>query len=132
LKNTAAPDGLTWAGYGDDLEANLRDLHTRVHRGAYRALASRRRYIPKADGRQRPLGIGTHQANCTQPQPTFGFYRSNSSIPSVARPALRRSEGPDGIWNRDLEPPPRGLGLVRNAAGLDRLGTAWFPASFRR
>src|ERR1700704_5744461 len=42
--------------YAEELEANLRDLHARVHRGAYRALASRRQYIPKADGRQRPLG----------------------------------------------------------------------------
>jgi group II intron reverse transcriptase/maturase len=43
--------------YGQDLEANLRDLHARVHRGAYRARPSRRTYIPKPDGRQRPLGI---------------------------------------------------------------------------
>ena len=59
LKPKAAPgvDGVTWAGYGSDLEANLRDLHARVHRGAYRARPSRRVYIPKADGRQRPLGV---------------------------------------------------------------------------
>ncbi len=43
--------------YGQDLEENLRDLHARVHRGAYRARPSRRVYIPKADGRQRPLGV---------------------------------------------------------------------------
>jgi RNA-directed DNA polymerase len=47
------------------LEANLQNLHARVHAGAYRALASRRRYIPKADGRRRPLGIATHPSNCT-------------------------------------------------------------------
>ena len=45
--------------YGQDLEANLRDLHRRVHSGAYRASPSRRVYIPKADGRQRPLGVAT-------------------------------------------------------------------------
>ncbi len=50
-------DGVTWQAYGQDLEANLQDLHARVHRGAYRARPSRRVYIPKADGRQRPLGI---------------------------------------------------------------------------
>ena len=50
---------------GGDLEANLQDLHARVHRGGYRALASRRRYIPKADGRRRPLGIPTRRAYCT-------------------------------------------------------------------
>jgi len=50
-------DGVTWHDYGLDLEANLRDLHARVHRGAYRAKPSRRAYIPKTDGRLRPLGI---------------------------------------------------------------------------
>src|SRR3954453_18823076 len=59
LKRNAAPgvDGLTWQDYEADLDRNLTDLHDRVHRGAYRALPSRRRYIPKADGRQRPLAI---------------------------------------------------------------------------
>jgi group II intron reverse transcriptase/maturase len=52
-------DGETWGSYGQDLEANLRDLHERVHSGAYRAKPSRRAYIPKADGRQRPLGIAS-------------------------------------------------------------------------
>ena len=55
----AAPgvDGVTWQDYGQDLEANLRDLHARVHRGAYRARPSRRVFIPKPDGRLRPLGV---------------------------------------------------------------------------
>ena len=59
LKPKAAPgvDGVTWADYGLDLEDNLRDLHARVHRGAYRARPSRRVYIPKPDGRLRPLGV---------------------------------------------------------------------------
>jgi len=59
LKRDAAPgaDGVTWKDYEADLENNLRDLHARVHRGAYRAQPSRRTYIPKADGQQRPLGI---------------------------------------------------------------------------
>src|SRR4051812_44479046 len=59
LAPRAAPgvDGVTWEGYGVDLEANLRDLHARVHRGAYRARPSRRVYIPKPDGRLRPLGV---------------------------------------------------------------------------
>ena len=50
-------DGLTWPTYEADLERNLTDLHERVHRGAYRALPSRRVYIPKPDGRQRPLAV---------------------------------------------------------------------------
>jgi len=55
----AGADGVTWGAYGQDLEANLQDLHDRVHRGAYRAKPSRRVYIPKADGRLRPLGIAS-------------------------------------------------------------------------
>src|SRR5712675_1421924 len=50
-------DGLTWQAYATDLEQNLTDLHARVQRGAYRAQPSRRTYIPKADGRQRPLAV---------------------------------------------------------------------------
>ena len=59
LKPGAAPgvDGQTWRDYGEDLEARLEDLHGRVHRGSYRARPSRRVYIAKADGRQRPLGL---------------------------------------------------------------------------
>jgi len=59
IRPGAAPgvDGVTWRGYGQDLEENLRDLHARVHGGAYRARPSRRAYIPKPDGRQRPLGV---------------------------------------------------------------------------
>jgi RNA-directed DNA polymerase len=59
LKPKAAPgvDGVTWEDYGVDLEENLRDLHARVHRGAYRAKPSRRVFIPKPDGRLRPLGV---------------------------------------------------------------------------
>ena len=59
LKPTAAAgvDGETWAAYGTHLEANLRDLSSRLKRGAYRAKAVRRTYIPKADGGQRPIGI---------------------------------------------------------------------------
>jgi RNA-directed DNA polymerase len=59
LRPRAAPgvDGVTWEAYGRGLEDNLRDLHARVHRGAYRAKPSRRSYVAKVDGRQRPLGI---------------------------------------------------------------------------
>ena len=59
LSPKASPgvDGVMWEDYGQDLMANLRDLHDRVHSGRYRARPSRRAYIPKADGRLRPLGI---------------------------------------------------------------------------
>jgi group II intron reverse transcriptase/maturase len=68
LKRKAAPgvDGLTWCDYGVDLEGNLARLHDRVHWGAYRALPSRRRYIPKSDGRQRPLAIAALEDKIVQ------------------------------------------------------------------
>jgi retron-type reverse transcriptase len=68
LKRKAAPgvDGLTWQGYKENLESNLRDLHERLHRGAYRALPSRRTYIPKPDGSQRPLGIAALEDRIVQ------------------------------------------------------------------
>jgi len=59
LKKSAAPgvDGETWQHYGENLEANLQDLSHRLQRGAYRAKPVRRRFIPKSDGRMRPLGV---------------------------------------------------------------------------
>jgi retron-type reverse transcriptase len=68
LKRDAAPgvDGVTWRAYEADLEGNLTDLHSRVHRGAYRALPSRRTYIPKADGRQRPLAVAALEDKIVQ------------------------------------------------------------------
>jgi RNA-directed DNA polymerase len=64
----AAPgtDGVTWRAYRQDLEANLADLHQRVHRGSFRATPSRRVYIPKADGRLRPLGIAALEDKIVQ------------------------------------------------------------------
>jgi RNA-directed DNA polymerase len=68
LKRNAVPgvDGVTWQDYAQDLEANLVDLHARIHRGAYRALPSRRKYIAKPDGRQRPLGIAALEDKIAQ------------------------------------------------------------------
>ncbi len=68
LKRNAAPgvDGLTWTDYEAELEPRLADLHGRVHRGAYRPQPSRRTYIPKADGRQRPLAIAALEDKIVQ------------------------------------------------------------------
>ena len=68
LKREAAPgvDGLTWEQYEVDLEDRLRDLHRRIHEGTYRAQPSRRVFIPKADGRQRPLGIAALEDKIVQ------------------------------------------------------------------
>jgi RNA-directed DNA polymerase len=68
LKREAAAgaDGVSWDEYGGDLEARLADLHARIHRGAYRAQPSRRVYIAKPDGRQRPLGIAALEDKIVQ------------------------------------------------------------------
>src|SRR5215467_1778358 len=68
LKRQASPgiDGVTWQEYETGLEDRLIDLHGRVHRGAYRAQPSRRVFIPKADGRQRPLGIAALEDKIVQ------------------------------------------------------------------
>src|ERR1700692_1038692 len=68
LKRKAAPgvDGVTWQEYEDGLEDRLTDLHGRVHRGAYRAKPSRRVYIEKADGGQRPLGVAAMEDKLVQ------------------------------------------------------------------
>ncbi len=68
LKADAAPgvDELTWRDYEQNLERNLEDLHARVQRGAYRALPSRRVYIPKPDGRQRPLAVAALEDKIVQ------------------------------------------------------------------
>jgi retron-type reverse transcriptase len=68
LNHHAAPgvDGQTWAAYGEQLEANLRDLSARLKRGAYHAPPVERVYIPKADGRQRPIGKPTLEDKIVQ------------------------------------------------------------------
>ncbi|MGF9765058.1 reverse transcriptase domain-containing protein, partial [Microvirga sp. 0TCS3.31] len=68
LKREAAPgvDGMTWRTYEADLDRRIADLHDRVQRGAYRPLPSRRRYIPKPDGRQRPLAVAALEDKLVQ------------------------------------------------------------------
>ncbi len=68
LKKNAAPgvDGVTWNEYRRGLDRRIADLHGRIHRGAYRAQPSKRQYIPKPDGRQRPLGIAALEDKIVQ------------------------------------------------------------------
>ena len=68
LKRDAAPgaDGVTWKQYGEQLEDNLQALHADLHKGTYRAKSSRRVFIPKPDGRQRPLGIAALEDKIVQ------------------------------------------------------------------
>jgi RNA-directed DNA polymerase len=65
-KAAAGIDGVTWCDYERDLEVRLSELHDRLHRGAYRALPSRRQYIAKPDGSQRPLGIAALEDKIVQ------------------------------------------------------------------
>lgn len=68
LKRQAAPgiDGVTWDDYAVGLEGRIADLHNRIHRGTYRAQPSKRTWIPKPDGRQRPLGIAALEDKVVQ------------------------------------------------------------------
>jgi retron-type reverse transcriptase len=68
LKRDAAVgvDGVTWQEYEGNLEENIRDLKDRIHRGAYRAQPSLRVWIPKPDGRQRPVGIASLEDKIVQ------------------------------------------------------------------
>jgi RNA-directed DNA polymerase len=87
VREDAAPgvDGLTWKEYEQNLEGRLADLHARIHRGTYRALPARRVFIPKPDGRQRPLAIAALEdkivqravvevLNAIYEDRAFGFY----------------------------------------------------------
>jgi hypothetical protein len=74
-KASPGVDEVTWDAYGEGLRANLEDLLTRVHSGAYRAKPSRRVYIPKADGRQRPLGIAALEDKIGSSGMNVGYHR---------------------------------------------------------
>jgi group II intron reverse transcriptase/maturase len=68
LKKSASPgiDGVTWAQYAEDFETRINNLHSRIHRGTYRAQPSKRAWIPKLDGKQRPLGIAALEDKLVQ------------------------------------------------------------------
>lgn len=86
LMRSAAPgvDDLTWDRYAEDLEANLVDLHARVHAGMYRALPSRCRYVSKADGGQRPLSIAALEDKIVQ---------ADAGLPETFRQATEERRG---------------------------------------
>ena len=126
LKRKAAPgvDGMTWKEYETGLEDRLKDLHGRVHRGAYRAQPSKRGCIPKANGKLRPLGIAALedkivQQRCghgpqsdirgrlsgillrvpTGTQPTSGAGRAVCGIPAEES-ELGARHGPEGLFRQ--------------------------------
>jgi len=99
LKKTAAGvDGVTWSEYGQNLEARLTDLQDRIHRGSYQPLPVRRAYIPKADGRERPVGDpGARSVRWSSPGHEPRAVGPNSGIATGStrrgrcRPRLARS-----------------------------------------
>jgi len=118
IRPKAAPgvDGVTWAAYGQELEANLAGLHERLHSGRYRAKPSRRVYIPKADGRQRPPGIATLEDKIAQRAVagvlnaiyetdflgfSYGFRAQSASCAGCAVGRDRAEEGELGGKRRD-------------------------------
>jgi len=98
----AGIDGQTWAAYGEDLEARLADLHGRIHRGAYRPKPAKRAWIPKADGRQRPLGLPTVEDKIVQAavkQVLEAVYEADFvSFSHGFRPGRRQHDALDAVW----------------------------------
>jgi hypothetical protein len=133
LRPKAAPgvDGVTWRAYGQDLERNLRDLHERVQRGSYRAKPVRRAYIPKRDGRSRPLGVAALEDKILQRavvEVLNGIYEADFLGFSYGfRPGRRPHDALDalaaGILNRRVNWVLDGVNVKRNEeAGCRRLG----------
>lgn len=104
LKRDAAPgvDAVTWRMYGKDLEARLADLHERLHSGRYRARPSKRIYIPKADGRERPIGIAALEDKIVQQavcQVLHAIYEEDFANFSYGfRPGRSQHKALDAIW----------------------------------
>ncbi len=98
LKADAAPgvDELTWRDYEQNLERNLEDLHARVQRGAYRALPSRRVYIPKPDGRQRPLAVAALEDKIVQ-RATAAVLNAIYGAPEELAESNRWKSGPGKV-----------------------------------
>jgi RNA-directed DNA polymerase len=104
LKREAAPgiDGLTWREYETDLDARVESLHDRVHRGTYRAQPSKRAYIPKADGHERPLGIAALEDKIVQRALVMVLSRVYEAdflgFSYGFRPGRSQHEALDALW----------------------------------
>jgi hypothetical protein len=101
LKREAAPgiDGETWEHYGVALEENLQDLSGRLKRGAYRARPVKRAYIPKADGRRRPLGIPTLEDKLVQ-RATANVLNAVYEADFLGFSDSSTGRRPSGSWGR--------------------------------
>jgi group II intron reverse transcriptase/maturase len=98
----AGIDRVTWVQYGEGLRANIVDLHARVHGGRYRAQPSRRVWIPKADGRQRPLGVASLEDKIVQLGVTWilnAIYEVDFAGFSYGfRPGRSQRQALDALW----------------------------------
>jgi group II intron reverse transcriptase/maturase len=104
LKRQAAPgvDGVTWRQYEEGFEDRIVDLHQRVHRGTYRAQPSKRTYIPKSDGRKRPLGIAALEDKIVQ-QAVLAILNQVYEVDFVGfsygfRPGRSQHQALDALW----------------------------------
>ncbi|MBA3753364.1 MAG: hypothetical protein H0X01_04345 [Nitrospira sp.] len=104
LKRTAAPgvDGVSWHAYGEDLRTRIADLHDRVQNGRYRAQPSKRAWIPKADGRMRPLGIAALEDKVVQMATVWilnAIYEQDFAGFSYGfRPGRSQHQALDALW----------------------------------
>ncbi len=107
LKRTAVPgvDGVTWHAYGEDLRTRIADLHDRVQNGRYRAQPSKRAWIPKADGRMRPLGIAALEDKVVQMATVWilnAIYEQDFAGFSYGfRPGRSQHQALDALWVGD-------------------------------
>src|SRR6266487_3778907 len=121
----AAPgaDQVTWDAYGQDLRENLEDLLRRVHSGAYRASPSRRVYIPKPDGRQRPVGISERKVHWLLDADVSDFFSrldhswmerclehriADKRVLRLIRKWMTAGVIEDGNWSETVEGSPQG------------------------
>ena len=106
LKRKAAPgvDGMTWKEYETGLEDRLQDLHGRVHRGAYRAMPSKRQWIPKDNGKQRPLGIAALEDKIVQRLWSESSTRYTKGIFGGSLTGFDQGAGNIWRWTRSMWP----------------------------
>lgn len=123
LKRTAAAgvDGMTWQDYESVLDGRVHELHREIHTGAYRAQASRRVFIPKADGKLRPLGIAAVEDKIVQQavvKVLSAIYEEDFLGFSYGfRPGRSQHDALDAVWIGS------GLGLDGNRNPADSMDT---------
>jgi len=117
-------DEVSWSDYGEGLAEKLVKLHGRLRTGRNRARLVRRKYIPKADGKRRPLGIPTVHANCTSDQRVFGLGGDRPSVSPAAGSAVPDSEVENLCGPTDADLGGWGMRHFFRSAGMDRSRSA--------